>query len=238
MIENANVGRRTLEETPSRVFEFLRGINRVAAIRHALAERGFDQAAYNEGWHLVLKVSGYNPPKQEVLYNEEPNAAQVELDQWDEGGFRIIKASLSRHHPAQAAFVLDGLGPSQGFAAVAGVSTLLDRLDALESSPAREATRQEDLAALELLARRGIDKAERLRLRGLVQKVTQASAVVPSPTGSAEEKEQDYIASLIALRSWFEEWSEVARVVIRRRDWLILLGLARRKRPKGTPEPS
>jgi len=172
------------------------------------------------------------------ISNEEPNAAQMELDQWDEGGFRILKASLSRHYPTQAAFLLDGLGPSQGFAAVAGVSTLLDRLDALESSPEREATRAEDHGALELLAKRGIDKAERLRLRGLVQKVTQASAVVPSPTGSAEEKERDYIASLIALRSWFEEWSEVARVVIRRRDWLILLGLARRKRAKGTPDPS
>ena len=231
---------RTLEDTPTRVFDFLRGVNRVAAIRTTLETKGFDQDAYNEGWNLVLKVSGYSTPQaQEVLRNEEANEAQAELDQWDEGGFRIIRATLSRHHPAQAEFVLSGLGPSQGFAAVAGVAALLDRFDALESSPAREATRQEDHAALALLAKRGINKSERDRLRSLVLKVTQAqhAPAAAKPDDASKTKEGQYQADLGALRSWYDEWSEIARTVIRRRDWLILLGLARRKRSKASPEP-
>jgi hypothetical protein len=36
--------------------------------------------------------------------------------------------------------------------------------------------------------------------------------------------------ALVALRAWIEEWSEVARAVITRRDHLILLGLASRRK--------
>jgi hypothetical protein len=34
---------------------------------------------------------------------------------------------------------------------------------------------------------------------------------------------------LVALRAWYEEWSEIARVAVTRRDQLIRLGLASRK---------
>jgi hypothetical protein len=35
-------------------------------------------------------------------------------------------------------------------------------------------------------------------------------------------------SALIAARAFFEEWSELARTVIKRRDYLIRLGLAQR----------
>jgi hypothetical protein len=44
---------------------------------------------------------------------------------------------LGRLYPDQDAFVFAGLEPSTGPGAVLSVATLLDRLDALESSPAR-----------------------------------------------------------------------------------------------------
>ena len=68
----------------------------------------------------------------------------------------------------QGEFVLKGLAPAKGIAAVLSVSDLLDRLDALETSPERKATRKTDRAALDTLAKRGIDAKERARLRALV----------------------------------------------------------------------
>ena len=45
--------------------------------------------------------------------------------------------------------------------------------------------------------------------------------------------EAEYVNKLTALRAWFEEWSGIARVAIKCRDYLIRLGLARRH-PKAT----
>lgn len=54
----------------------------------------------------------------------------------------------------------------------------------------------------------------------------------PLPDDDALQEEPDaYRNDLLALRVWYEDWAEVARVMIRRRDYLILLGLAERKSP-------
>jgi hypothetical protein len=58
--------------------------------------------------------------------------AIAEIDAWDEDGFRIVRAALGRLHPEQAKTVLAGLSLSTGAAAVLGVETLFDRLDASE----------------------------------------------------------------------------------------------------------
>jgi hypothetical protein len=34
------------------------------------------------------------------------------------------------------------------------------------------------------------------------------------------------------LRAWYERWSGIARIVIKRRDYLIQLGLAARRSPR------
>jgi hypothetical protein len=36
----------------------------------------------------------------------------------------------------------------------------------------------------------------------------------------------------IAVWRWYAEWSDIAKAVIKRRDWLIQLGLAQRKTTK------
>lgn len=235
------VGQRTLEETPARVFEFLRGLHRNAAIRKTLAEKGFDDPALQEGWVLVLKVAGYKAPAEvEVIEDDEANVAQRDLERWLSEALRVLRATLSRHFPDQGDFVLDGLTAADGFEAVATVATLLDRLDALESSPDRAATRDDDKRALELLAKRVLPSSERQRLRALVDKVIRAKNLpaAPPPSVSTSKKEAQHLEDLKALRAWYEEWSEIARAVISRRDWLILLGLARRKRSKGEPPQS
>jgi len=41
-----------------------------------------------------------------------------------------------------------------------------------------------------------------------------------------------------ALRAWYEEWSEIARATVTRRDYLIRLGLAKRKSNNEQPAPN
>ena len=74
--------------------------------------------------------------------------ATAEIDGWDEPNFRILRATLKRKFPEQAAFVFDNLAASTGAASVLGVTRLLDRLDELESGDARKKTRKQDHAAL------------------------------------------------------------------------------------------
>lgn len=165
--------------------------------------------------------------------------AMNELDNWHEDGFRLVRAALTRKHAAAAAFVLGGLAPATGAAAVLSVKNLLDRLDVLEGSPDRQATREADHAALATLERRGLGTAERKRLRGLVQKAQAASAVDPTDASADEAAKQSYLADLAALRAWFLEWADTARVAVKRKDYLIRLGLAKRKAPEkpGDAEP-
>ena len=154
------------------------------------------------------------------------------LDAWDEDGFRIVRAAFTRLHPAQKELVLAGLGPSVGAAAVTGVKALLGRLDALEKSPERKATRKEDHAALATLATRGIDEKERARLAALVHVAESATEIdAPDEAGKAA-REEVYLKALGALRVWYVDWSEMARSVVKRRDYLIRLGLAKRKSAK------
>jgi hypothetical protein len=218
--------RQVLDELPSRALKLLSTISKVPAIRGALAARGYSEQEHQEGWDLLLKVSGFPQKTPEATNDEEVSKAIAALDAWDEPNFRILRAALDRHHPAQGAFVFHNLEPSTGAGAVLSVATLLDRLDALEGAPERKATRKADHAALALLAKRGVDEAERKRLRELVQIAQRPASAAPA-TEAADDGEQQ--ATFLKLYAWYSEWSETARALIKRRDHLIRMGLAKRK---------
>lgn len=235
------VGRETLEETPTRVIKFLRAAGTSIPIRGALAQRGYSEDDHQEGWALLHGASGYVPASALVSeIDVGVRDAIRDLDAWDEDGFRVVRATLERRFPDQAKQVLEGLAASTGPTAVLGVKTLLDRLDALEKSKHKD-----DHAAIALLAKRGVDKDERKRLRALVEKAetpaTSAGDDGAAAAASAARVEQR-VAALASLRAWYEEWSEIARAAVKRRDHLILLGLAKRKAPskkdKGASAPA
>lgn len=53
----------------------------------------------------------------------------------------------------------------------------------------------------------------------------------------AAARARQHQEALVALRHWFEEWSEIARVALTRRNHLISVGLAKRKASKpSTPD--
>jgi hypothetical protein len=213
-----------LESTPERTLPFLRAIAINQLIRYAMSGAGYTDADQAEGWQLLLAATGYASQKQSSNADSAARQAITELDDWDESGFRRIHAALNRLHPEQDAFVFSGLEASRGSAAVIGVTKLLDRLDQLEKGS------NADKAAIDTLKKRGITADTRQHLRGLVavaQAATLAeSAVMPQPS-DAQQK------SLEALAAWHNDWSETARAIIRRRDHLILMGLAKRRNRKG-----
>jgi hypothetical protein len=235
---NEGPSQTVLDETPGRVLTFLTGVARQPAIFTALASRGYSSDEHAEGWRLLHDVAGYDqPPAAKNADDATAQKAIAEIDAWDEPNFRWIRAALDRKFPKQSEFVFENLAPATGVGALLSVTTMLDRLDALESNPKRKETRTKDHAALELLATRGLTAAERKRLRGLIETAQSAPSVAPAPARDAKQQQH----SKTELRAWFVDWSETARTTITRRDYLILLGLAQRKRrkksPGGTPTP-
>ena len=227
-----DVSRETLEDTPLRVLPFLRAVGTSVPIRSILRAHGFTADEQKLGWTLLHAVSGFTEDVKAETVDVKVRDAINTLDAWDEDGFRIVRAALTRLHPTQLSFVLAGIGPTVGAGAVVGVKTLLGRLDALEKGPERKATRKEDHAALETLAARGINAKERARLSELVHISQSASETeAPDEEGKAA-REEAYVKVLGALRVWYVDWSEMARSVVKRRDYLIRLGLAKRKSAK------
>jgi len=221
----------TLETVPNRALAFLRAVGTSRAIRAAMLARGYTADDHREGWKYLHTCAGFIEEADELA--EEPSVREAieELDAWDEPAFRIVRATLERRFPEQAEFVMKGLKPATGAAAVLSVERLLDRLDALESSPERKASRKEDEAALAVLRQRGIDDAKRKRMRELV---ATAKSVVPLAQIDPQSVAQEDAARREALNNlyaWYREWAEVARASIKRRDYLIRLGLASRRAP-------
>jgi hypothetical protein len=234
--------RQTLEETPERVLRFLAGVAGRAEIRTVLFQHGYTDAEHQEGWKLLHAATGYetsvpSPPSADRTVAE----AIAELDAWDEPHFRLARATLNRRFPEQAEFVFRELVAQSGPAALLSVQTFLDRLDQLEGKrPGRDhkakARKAADQQAVATLAERGISAAERARLRKLLQAAHSGVAPIPATDpGPAAAQAAAHQEALLRLRAFYDEWSEVARVVIGRRDHHIRLGLAKRKRKKDAP---
>ena len=151
----------------------------------------------------------------------------------------FVSSATPVKHPEQCALVFKDLEPAIGAWALLTVTTFLDRLEVLEKGEGRKGTRKGDLAALATLEQRGITQDERTRLRGLIQTAKKSSpAPAPGPQQAHEQQEVERIAALKQARAWYDDWADVARAVIKRRDYLIRLGLAKRKAPKKKAPPA
>jgi hypothetical protein len=224
------VTRETLDQTPVRALALLRTIGTIPVVRHAMESRGYTDAVHREGWALLHAASGYGGASLQASLDGAVRDALVSLDNQDEDIFRTVKAGLKNRHPDQAKYVLEGIGPTTGAAVVVNVKILLERFDTLETGKERKATRTADHAAMATLAARGITTAKRKELAALVAKAEQPADTsdLASEEASAAQ-EQEHVAALTALRVWYEEWSEIAKVAVKRRDHLIRLGLSKRK---------
>lgn len=217
-----------------KAFQFIKAVSNNLGIRAALAKKGYNAKIHRAAWDAVIKAAGFGKNLDAVLAKPEAAAAQAELDAWDEPNFEMVHGILAPM-PEQQAYVFNNLAAQKGPASVGGVELFLKRLDELESGKGRtKAQHKQDLEAIEKLAERGYDKDERTRLANLVEvaKGFEDATVVQAGPTEAEKKEQR--DAKIAVYYYFNEWSTIAKRVITRRDYLIQLGLAKRKKaPKG-----
>jgi hypothetical protein len=221
VLTDAGVSRETLEQTPARVLTFLMGVATTPTIRSLLRARGYDKAEHARGWAL-LEALGHRE-LGESHTNDEVSGAIAEIDNWDEPNIRLIRAGLTRH-PNERDQVLAGITPATGIAAVPNVAKILERLNALSETA-------EGRAALKTLATRGLDEAERKRVAALVKLVKNGGAQPSDADVEAAHVDADeaFVQALLELREWHDEWSEIARIVLTRRDHQIRVGIAERR---------
>jgi hypothetical protein len=208
----------TLARAPERALSFLHGLARSPQIFTLMSARGYTEDDQKEGWALLNAI--LELPKVKLVTDRSVRDAIVALDNWDEPWMNTARAALRRLHKPQHDAVFQDLAPSTGPAAVLGVKLFLDRLNALELGS------DDDRAALDTLARRGLNKDERDRAAALVQKATS----LPNHNNHEElaTLADDQRVKLKALHDWWTDWSQVARTHIKRRNYLITLGLAAR----------
>ena len=215
MPEPKKPSRRTLDRISARVTTFLHAIARYPIIATILATRGYRPEVHEYAWSRLAKL-GALPKPAKTTSEQDVQDAFVELDDWDESNFDIMRAVLAFNAPTVVDDLFRDLTAQQGPKAAAGVGTLLGRLDAMENG------RPDEVAAVAVLAQHGYSKQERARLRALVD-LTQALS--PAPVVSDAEREK----ILAELYAWHTMWSTIARNVITRRQHLISLGIAARR---------
>jgi hypothetical protein len=226
-----------LEETPERATKLLTGIGAVATIRTLLAGIGMNDDEIREGRELLLQCLAA-PVRVDVGIDTQDAKAQrdavVEIDQWDEPNFARFEATLRRHYPDACDYVFHELSSSIGVAAVTGVANFLRRIDALDegSDPQRKDKKKADKKAIELLAKRGLDKEERTRMKQLVDIALGPTAPLPDLPAAPTAEERR--AALTALRGWYNEWAAAAKSVVKKKAYRIRLGLANRRSPVKT----
>ncbi len=218
-----NVSQETLEGSPERLMKFLS-----AAVSPEIFVQlegiGYTEAVHAEAWN-ILQSNSRVPSGGNTASSKAASAALAEVDGWDEKGFRIVRASLQHRLPKVYAFLVDGIGPETGPAALVGVSTLLDRLDALERPGAPAGAD----VALKLLERRKLTKAVRANLRDKIRVARTPETLERVSEEAVAAAAEDRLKMQIAARVFMEEWGELARTEITRRDYLIRLGLAQRQ---------
>jgi hypothetical protein len=197
-------------ELPERVVVFLRAIGTHAAIRALMAEGGYGRADHEEGWGLLGAVCRFGDSAFDPFADAPAREATREIEHWVATHFPRLHAALDREIGDTRVF--DTIESPAAPGAVLALATLLARLRA-------------DANAARVLARRGLDRAERRRLAELVRAAQSAPAAgEPTPVRDAREPE------LTALYRWYTDWAATARAVIARKDFLVTLGLAERER--------
>jgi hypothetical protein len=206
--------RRVLFSLPARVVVFLWGIGSHATARSLMALGGYAERDHQEGCALLAAVMRYGSDGADIADDSPAREALDELIRWVRTHFARLGAAIHRELPESRLFA-EIEAPAEGTELLA-LATLLRRLDvAGESAP-----------VVEVMARRGIDVAERSRLARLVELAQ--SAPPPDRPGPIRDSR---VVELLALHRWYSDWAATARALIARKDLLIGLGLARRREP-------
>jgi hypothetical protein len=223
----------TLDRAVGRAVKFLLGVGTMLDVRRVLETRGYDDAEHARAWGLVDRVSGRTSlappaPKPE---GSRSIGARRSLEAWVAQNLPIAAATLQHNFPAQHAFVFaEGFEVTPSGEGVVVAQRFLARVDALGGAK-RGSDRDQDHKALAQLERRGVGAEARAELREFVDAVQKGDA--PSPAAAPVDR-----SDKAALYAWYAEWADIARSLVKRRDQLIRLGLAARRKPEKKPLPA
>jgi hypothetical protein len=210
--------------------KFFKTTARNPVVRAALRARGLSDEELEIGWKLYSELNGFGSESSARPATHETAAAHAlnEIDAWDAPAYGAARVVLEARFPAVASYLFENLEASEGVAAVAGVERLLERIATLRDGKAQGVPPEAGRAAVDLLATRKIlEPAREAELRSLIETVrrgAQPDEVVPAP-----EIDPRRVQVAQAYVTWINEWREVARVAIARRDYRISLGLAQRR---------
>jgi hypothetical protein len=221
----------TAEQALVRALLFLRTGASDPGVRAALATTGFGPADLDEGWTLLRAACSVPTPDAPPKATDVRDAARA-LDAFVQTIFPRARAALRRFDPDYETAVL--AMPEEARASnVVAAGIFIERCDALRPSAKRKKTSERDAAVLALLARRGItdELLEEARRNFAVATGQRRPHAKPAAAaGSPQKKGNDGRVAQDALYAWVRDWSDCARTVITRRDWLIRLGIGRRRR--------
>lgn len=210
--------------------KFFKTVSRNPVVRAALLARGLTDEELASGWKLYTDLHGFGAQGEARPATRDTAAAQAinEIDAWDAPTFAAAHAVLDARYPEAAGFLFENLEANVGAAAVAGVERFLDRVDALRDGKASSVNPDRGRAAVALLAtRRILDDKRAVELRALIAKArlgARPEEVLPAL--DMDPRRRDVAQS---FATWLNEWREVARVAVARRDYRISLGIARRR---------
>jgi hypothetical protein len=208
--------RTARHELPVRVVLFLRAVSASPPIRQVLQQGGYTEADHREGWHLLGPLCGWDDGGLDAAADRRARQARERCARFVSQHFDRLEAAIERLHPEHAA--LFSFRDAAATDPIVRLATWLERLERLAEDGGLE--------VLATLARRGVDPAAR---GALARDVREATAAPPTP----ERPPRDRDADVAALHRWYRDWSTTARTLIRRRDWLVTLGVRDVRRRSG-----
>jgi len=219
----------SVPEKLRRILTFLYGLRDPRA-SSPLAAHGLDSAELQHGWSLFLAAARGIMAEGGEPQGEEIAGALAELDSWENKWFPIARASLNARYPAVADQVFLNLTQATGREVILTVQTFLDRVDPLFAAAAGT----DNASAGQLLRSRRLTADACDRARALLSRIQDISLpATPAPPPPADRD-----AAVAAAWSWFQEWAEIARVVVLRKDLRIRLGVSQPTDHTDKPKPA
>lgn len=222
------MARLTYGQKAQRLLVFLLAL-RHPQIATALAKYRFDDAELATGWALLSAMSKL---RLDLVPTTDPKLL-AELDAWENTWFPVIAAVLQYASPQAYEFVFRNLSQESGPAVVITVRALCERVRMLPLPKAEGGLGREGKAARDLLERRGLTEAELQSPERILELI---SKIQPTPLPARDLEAEE--AAERAMWAWYLQWSAIARVAVKDRRLLKLMGYRKTATGQITePEP-
>lgn len=240
-IEWTRAIKRRIERDLEQGCKFLHAMSCLVDVRLSMEAYGYTHQVHLQGQQLFCELLFCRQPWEVGTLSRPQLEALAELSRWADEKLGLIRSTLETRHPGPAKFIFSSyvdLGKHPPYAILA----FLDRCQSLRNGTARgrEASREADRAAVELLEARNLlnDELE-ARLRALVAQA-QEIARLEIPEGM-EIEDGAYLEKADRFHVWLKDWRTTTRTAIENRRHLSRLGLTsyhRKQRAYGAGHPN